>query len=86
VTNCAKRTANVVGHGVRADLLRGGAVAVAAPAVWPDTATEGMDVLKDRKRLSVWLRIDYHHIVCNLLFGVYHRYMDTGSAKPACFR
>ena len=86
MANYAKRTANVRGHGVRADLLRGGAVAVAAPAVWLDTATEGMDVLKGRKRLSVWLRIDYHQIVCNLLFGVYHRYMDTGSTKPACFR
>jgi hypothetical protein len=51
-----------------------------------DTATEGMDALNPNKRLSVWLWIDYHQMVCDLAPGVYHRYMDIGGTKPACFR
>jgi hypothetical protein len=55
VGDYAKRTANVLGHAVRSDLLGGGAVAVALPAVCYDTAIECMDVLKSEKELPVWL-------------------------------
>jgi hypothetical protein len=46
VGDYAKRTANVLGHAVRADLLGGGAVVVAVPAVCSEPVTEWMDVLR----------------------------------------
>jgi hypothetical protein len=53
VADYAKRTTNVLGHAVRADLLGGGAVVVAVPAVCSDPVTEWMDVLRVCERLLV---------------------------------
>jgi hypothetical protein len=46
VGDYAKRTANVLGHAVRADLLVGGAAVVVVPVVCSDPVTGWMDVLR----------------------------------------
>lgn len=79
VADYAKRTANVLGRGVRADLPGGGAVAVAVPAVCSDAGAEYMDALCGiRKDYQFVKRIESHQTVCNLGSEVYRRYIDIG--------